>query len=300
MLSKKLIVIGGPTASGKTGVSIELAKHFNTIILSADSRQFYKEVGIGTAKPTLEEQDGVKHHFIDSHELTSPLSAGQFEKEALTILKQEFQKHNTIILVGGSGMFINALLFGIDEFPHDKEVRNKYNTILESEGIKVLQNELKEKDPEYFDEVDSMNPVRLIRALEIIELTNKKYSEQRKETHHQRNFESEIFVLNHDRQVLYERINDRVHQMIKAGLVEEVRSVQNLKHLQSLNTVGYKEMFQYFDGEIDLNRAIELIQQNSRRYAKRQITWFKRYENANWIEYSDKNQVVEEILKKLT
>lgn len=296
MSSKRLIVIGGPTASGKTGVSVELAKHFQTVIFSADSRQFYQEIGIGTAKPTLEEQSGIKHHFIDSHQLTSPLSAGQFEKEALALLEQEFENNDTIILVGGSGMFISALIHGIDEFPHDKELRQQLNDRLAAEGLEILQKELATKDATYYAEMDAHNPVRVIRALEIIELTGQKYSEQRIGKQWQRNFSTEMFVLNHDRQILYDRINQRVHQMMEDGLEAEVKSVNHLRDIQSLNTVGYKEMFQYFDQEIELDRAIELIQQNSRRYAKRQITWFKRYKDATWIDYTNNQDTVNQIL----
>lgn len=282
-MSKKLLVIQGPTASGKTALSIALAKHLGCEILSADSRQFYREVGIGTAKPSLEEQEGITHHFIDSHSLETPVSAAQFEKEGLAILEDLFKRNDCAILVGGSGLFIDALCDGLDDLPSDKSVQQKWESLFKSEGIEKLQNLVKDNDPSLYEQMDQQNPHRLIRALEIMELSGKTVSELRTHTHRERPFEIIRFVLEPDREILYKRINARVEEMIEQGLVEEVRSVAHLRHVQSLNTVGYKEIFSYFDGELDLDRAIEMIQQNTRRYAKRQLTWFRRNPNNIWI-----------------
>ena len=294
-MKKQLIVIEGPTASGKTGVSVELALRLKTIILSADSRQFYKEVSIGTAKPSIEEQKGIQHFFINSHLLKDEVSSAQFEKEALEILEKEFNNHDTIILTGGSGMFIDALCIGLDKIPSSKEMREEIQLEFDTNGLDILLKELKDKDPEYYAQVDKKNPMRIIRAIEAIRLSNEKYSDLRKKKPTPRPFEVKRFVLNHPREVLYDRINLRVDQMIEDGLIAEVQNVQHLRSLSSLNTVGYKELFSYFDGEISMNRAIELIKQNSRRYAKRQITWFKRHEESTWIDYSSLEEVVSTI-----
>lgn len=295
---KELIVIGGPTASGKTGLSISIAKSLNAPILSADSRQFYKEIKIGTAKPSLEEQDDVPHYFIDSHHLEDTVSSVRFEKEALQLLDKLFEKHNYVILVGGSGMFIDALLFGTDNLPKDEEIRAKLNEHYKNEGICFLLNQLKRKDPIYFDQVDKSNVPRIIRALEVIAITKKTFSEQRTGKKKIRNFHHNIFVIDHPREILYNRINSRVDQMMADGLVKEVESVKHLSHLQSLNTVGYKEIFSFLKNEFDKEEAVELIKRNSRRYAKRQITWFKRYENAHWLAYSNVKEMSAQILEK--
>lgn len=298
-MKKQLIVIEGPTASGKTGVSVELAQQLKTVILSADSRQFYKEIAIGTAKPTKEEQQGVKHYFIDSHSLKDEVTSAQFEKEALQVLEKEFENHEKIILVGGSGMFIDALCVGLDKIPSSKKVREQIQQEFEKNGLSPLLSELKEKDEEYFNQVDQQNPMRIIRAIEAIRISGKKYSELRQDKPSPRPFEVIRFVLNHPREILYDRINQRVDIMIEEGLIAEAQNVQHYRNLSSLNTVGYKELFDYFDGNISQNRAIELIKQNSRRYAKRQITWFKRHPEAIWIDYSSVDQVVRKILTDL-
>jgi tRNA dimethylallyltransferase len=282
---KKLIVIAGPTASGKTKLSVGLAKQLNCPIISADSRQFYKEMFIGTAKPSRDEMEGVQHYFIDSHSIQEPLTAGQYETEAIQLLEELFQVHDKVILVGGSGMFIDAVVFGTDRIPHSKEVRDKWNNIFETNGLPYLQEQLKEKDPEYYSEVDLKNPVRLIRALEVIEITNKKYSELRQSSV-QRDFNTIYFVIDHPRELLYERINTRVEQMIENGLVHEVKNLAEHKKTQPLNTVGYKEIFEYLNGSISLERALELIKKNTRNYAKRQTTWFKRVKSAIWLKFS--------------
>ena len=292
---KHLIVIEGPTASGKTSISVQLAKHFKTCILSADSRQFYKEIAIGTAKPSPEEQDGIKHYFIDSHNLEDEVTSAQYEKEALTILQDEFKSREIIILTGGSGMFIDALCIGLDNIPSSIELKTSIQGEFDLHGITPLLNELEQADLQYFNEVDKNNIPRVIRAIEAIRLTGKKYSELRKSKPKERPFEIHRFVLNHERQILYDRINKRVDTMVQEGLIEEAKSVEHLKHLTSLNTVGYKELFSFFNGEISKERAIELIKQNSRRYAKRQITWFKRHSESKWIDFQSIEQSIQDI-----
>jgi len=296
---KKLIVIAGPTASGKTDLSVELALSIDCPILSADSRQFYKELTIGSAKPNQKEMNGVKHYFIDSQSVNSPISAGQFEKLALTQLEEIFKQQDFAILVGGSGMFIDAVVNGLDPLPHSAAMREKWNDLHEQKGISFLLEELKKKDIDYYKSVDKSNPVRIIRALEIIDLTQKKYSEQRHRKAQKRTFESYYFVIDHPREVLYKRINERVMTMIEKGLIEEVRELIPLKHLQPLNTVGYKEIFKYFEGSFNRSEAIAEIQKNTRRYAKRQLTWFRRNKKAIWIPYSNVDYMIRFILEKV-
>ena len=308
---KKLLVIAGPTAVGKTALCTELAAYFDTEVLSADSRQFYKEMSIGTAKPTLQEmtfidKEGSKkiitHHFIDSHSIQTPLSAGQFEKQALSMIQKRFKdrniKNDVLILTGGSGLFIQAICDGFDEMPSiPKTLREKLNQELEEKGIEFLVAELEEKDAEYAKEADLHNPQRVIRALEIIRNTGKKYSEfrqqnaqnqkkQREQRKQELGFESIKVMLERPREELYERINQRVLQMIENGLVEEVKSLQNYAHLLPLKTVGYQEIFEYLDGTTDLQTAIAAIQQNTRRFAKRQLTWFRKDKEFIWVDVS--------------
>ena len=300
MSNKRLIVIAGPTASGKTSLAIRLAKHFNTCVLSADSRQFYREVAIGTAKPSLEEQDGVIHHFIDSHSLENPLSASIFAEEALIILTKIFQTTDTVILVGGSGLFIDALCVGLDKIPFNQEIRNQLNAELLQNGLDTLLLELYQKDPTYFTQVDRANTTRVIRALEVIRNTGNNFTFYvENNTKEQRDFESFYFIINHPREKLYARIEQRVDRMLVSGLLEEVKSVYHLAHLQTLNTVGYSELFRFLRGEISYETAILLIKQNTRRYAKRQLTWFRRYENAFWLTHTELDLQVEEVLKSL-
>ena len=296
---KNLVVIGGATASGKTGLSVALAKQLQCPILSADSRQFYKEVAIGTAKPSLEEQEGVPHYFIDSHSLENPVSSGAFEEEAIPLLDKLFEKHDNVILTGGSGLFIDAILYGIDDIPKDDQVKEHYINLEKEKGLAHLLEELEEKDPDYFQEVDKGNSHRVIRALEAIKCSGQKFSELRKNAKKVRNFNAYIFILDHPREVLYDRINQRVDIMVQDGLFEEVERVAHLKHLQSLNTVGYKEIFAYFNGESTKEECIELIKRNTRRYAKRQITWFKRYKEATWIPYTNMEKMTAFIRNKL-
>ena len=283
-----LIVLAGPTASGKTAAAIEVAKHFNTVVVSADSRQFYREMSIGTAKPSVEELTAVKHYFIDSLSITETYTAGDYEKQCLELLTELFKVHDVVVLAGGSGLFIKAVCEGFDEFPDaDPEVRNRLNNELDDKGLSYLQEKLKAADPEYYQRVDINNPQRVIRALEIFESTGKQYSSFRKSTGNKRPFRILKFGLNLPREVLYNRINYRVDIMVQQGLVDEARSLLPYRHLNALNTVGYSELFDYFDGKTDLQTAIALIKQNTRRFAKRQMTWFGKDKEIVWVDAGD-------------
>ncbi len=265
-------------------MAVALAKKINTVILSADSRQFYKETSIGTAKPSLEEQAGIKHYFIHSHSIHQPLTSAQFEKEALEILETEFRRYETIILVGGSGLFIDALCHGLDDVPHDENIKNQLNIEFETHGLEPLLIELEAKDPLFYAKVDLKNPVRIIRALEVIRITNKPFSSFLAFQSKKRPFDFQKFVIDLPREMLYDRINKRVDIMLENGLLQEVQELLEFQNLSALNTVGYAELFDYFNNKIPLKEAIELIKRNSRRYAKRQLTWFRRDEKAIWIQ----------------
>lgn len=291
---KRLIVITGPTACGKTKISVQLAKYLNTEIISCDSRQFYKEMSIGTAKPTKAEMNGVRHHFVDSHSIIDELNAGKFENLVLNLLNTLFKTHEEVILTGGSGLFIDAVVNGFDDMPKiSPDTRKSLNQIFEKEGIQPLFKQLKKLDPEYAKVVDSSNPKRIIRALEICLSNDKTYSELRTGQKAKRPFKVIKIVLDRPREELYERINKRVDIMMKQGLEKEVKSLIQHKHLNSLQTVGYKELFEYLDGQITQERAIELIKQNSRRYAKRQLTWFRRDESYHWINANDLDAILD-------
>ena len=285
---KTLIVVAGPTAVGKTAAAIELAKQLKTEIISADSRQFYREMSIGTAKPSVEELNAVKHHFIDSHSIIENFSVGDFEKQALQVLDDIFKTHDFALLVGGSGLYIKAVCEGFDELPTaPAEIRERLNREFEEKGITWLQGKLKIADPVYAAQVDMNNPQRLIRALEVTESTGQPFSSYRKSAINSRPFNIIKLGLNLPREVLYDRINRRVDDMISQGLVEEVRSLLPYRHLNALNTVGYSELFDYFDGKTDLNNAISLIKQNTRRFAKRQLTWFRKDKEMKWLDAGD-------------
>ncbi|RZF58157.1 tRNA (adenosine(37)-N6)-dimethylallyltransferase MiaA [Sphingobacterium corticibacterium] len=286
--TKRLIVVVGPTAVGKTTMGIALAKHFKTEIISADSRQFYKEMSIGTAKPDVNELTEAKHHFIDSHTIEEEYSAGDFERDALSLLDTLFEKHDVVVMVGGSGLFVRAVCEGLDDLPKAPAVvRERLNGIFERKGLESLQQKLKEVDPDYYHHADIHNPQRVIRALEVYEATGKPFSSYRVREMVERPFEIITVGLNMDRQMLYDRINLRVDMMIEKGLVNEVRSLLSYRNKPALLTVGYAEIFDFIDGEITLEEAIFRIKQNSRRYAKRQITWFKKYGNTVWFEPDD-------------
>lgn len=296
---KHLIVISGPTASGKTALSVALAKHLKTCVLSADSRQFYREISIGTAKPSTEEMDGIPHYFIDSHSLVDEVTAAQFEREGLQLLDTLFCERDVVVLTGGSGMFVDALCDGLDEIPTSKSIRNELQTAIDQGKMDELLIELKEKDPVYYAQVDLKNPVRVLRAIEVIRLTGQPYSILRKASPKKRPFQVHRFVIEHERTRLYERINQRVHVMMENGLLDEVKSVQHLRGLSSLNTVGYSELFDFLDRKTTIDEAISMIQQNSRRYAKRQITWLKRNPDAHWIPYTSTDEMLRQIEEKL-
>ena len=294
---RKLIVIQGPTASGKTKLAIQLAKILNAVVVSADSRQFYKEIQIGTAKPTLEEQEGVKHYFIDSHSIHSPVTSAQYEKEAIQLLNELFISTPFIVLVGGSGMFIDALCNGINEVPKNDLIKEQLNSELQTNGLPFLLSELKIKDEFYYQKVDKGNPLRVIRALEVIRSTGSTYSSfLDKNSIVKRDFETIKFVIDLPRDQLYERINLRVDHMICNGLLDEVKSVLEFKSLQSLNTVGYKELFSYLNSEIDFKEAVELIKKNTRNYAKRQLTWFRKDVRTIWLKKIATNEQLIEVL----
>lgn len=297
--NKQLIVIEGPTASGKTALAVALAKRFNTVIISADSRQFYKEISIGTAKPTLDEQAGIFHYMVDSHYLKDEISSATYAQEVNIILKDEFKNHDLLIMVGGSGMFIDAVCIGLDEIPKSDEIKLELTAQWEKEGLEPLLEELKEKDIVFFNEVDKGNPMRIIRALEAIRITGETFSKLRTKQEKKHSFEIKRFVINHPREILYERINRRVDIMLENGLIEEVKSVQHLKNLSSLRTVGYTEIFNYLAGITTLQTAVELIKQNTRRYAKRQLTWFRRHPDAIWLNNTETELMVEEIELRL-
>ena len=282
---KTLFVIAGPTASGKTAAAIQLAQHLKTVIVSADSRQFYREISIGTAKPSNEELSAVPHYFINSHSITEVVSAGDYEKQALALLDQLFKTNDEVILVGGSGLFIKAVCEGFDAFPDPTPgIREQLNQQFEEKGIEYLQEALKLADPEYYEQVDLNNPQRMIRALEVFESTGQPYSSFRKSTLNSRPFAVKKFGLTLPRDVLYQRINQRVDGMVAQGLIEEVSSLLPSRNLNALQTVGYSELFDYFDGKTSLETAIELIKQNTRRYAKRQMTWFAKDKEIIWLQ----------------
>lgn len=280
-----LIVIEGPTAVGKTAFAVALAKMLNTSVISADSRQFYKELKIGTAKPSVEEMEGVHHLLLGHLSIHDYYNVSRFEQEVLTLLPALFAENQYVILAGGSGLYIDAVCNGIDDFPDpDPELRSYLKGLLRDEGIEKLQNLLFKHDPEYYRSVDLMNPVRLQRALEVVLSTGKPYSELRAGQPKVRDFNIVKIGLNLPREVLFARIARRVDKMMDDGLLEEVRSLLPFRHLTALNTVGYKELFDYLDGNITLQQAVENIKTNTRRYAKRQLTWFKRDPEVKWVE----------------
>ncbi|WP_395803011.1 tRNA (adenosine(37)-N6)-dimethylallyltransferase MiaA [Daejeonella sp.] len=283
-MNKTLIIIAGPTAIGKTALAIKLAQYYKTEIISADSRQFYKEMSIGTAKPSIEELKAAKHHLIDSHSVLNQFNAGDFEKESIKIINDLFINHNEVIMVGGSGLFINAVCYGFDPLPvASEEVREKLNKQFVENGITFLQDKLKTVDPEYFAQVDLNNPQRIIRALEVYQSTGKTYSSLRTNNKKQRPFNIIKIGLNDDREELYQRINLRVDEMVINGLFEEVESLKTYQHLNALNSVGYSEIFDFLDGKYSRDEAIEKIKQNTRRFAKRQLTWFNKSDDIKWF-----------------
>ncbi|TKD65855.1 tRNA (adenosine(37)-N6)-dimethylallyltransferase MiaA [Flavobacterium sp. ASW18X] len=286
MKNKTVIAIVGPTAIGKTRTAISIAKHLNTEIISADSRQFYKEMCIGTAVPTAEELASAPHHFIQHKSINEPYSVGDFERDAIKKIQELFTTHNTVVVVGGSGLYVDAILYGLDEFPTIAEsVRKELNETLEKEGISTLQDLLKEKDPNYHQRVDIHNPHRIIRALEVCIGTGKPYSEFLKREKKTRPFNHILIGLEADRKIIYDRINRRVDLMLEMGQLEEVQQLLPFKGLNALQTVGYRELFAYLEGNFSLEDAIEEIKKNTRRFAKRQLTWYRKNKEICWIPF---------------
>ena len=288
MHSKPLLIcVVGPTAIGKTALAIKIANHFSTEIISADSRQFYKEMNIGTAVPNPEELKAAKHHFIQNKSIFDTYSVGSFEKEAILLLKELFENNSIIVMVGGSGLYVDAVVKGLDEFPKvSQEIRNTLNKDLEEKGIEFLQEELKEKDPTYYQKVDLQNHHRVIRALEVCRSQSLPYSSFLKSENKTREFDTLFIGLQADRQLVYSRINQRVDMMIQEGLLEEAKDLLPYKNLNALQTVGYRELFDYFEGNTSKEEAIEEIKKNTRRFAKRQGTWFRKNEKINWYNFT--------------
>lgn len=292
--TKTLVVVVGPTAIGKTSLAIALANFYKTEIISADSRQFFSEMNIGTAKPSKEELAAAKHHFINSHSINTLFSTGDFELEALKLMEELFHSHDVLVMVGGSGLYIDSVCKGLDQLPDiDLNIREQLNRQFATEGISPIQNKLQEVDPEYFAKVDQSNPQRMIRGLEVFLSTGEKLSSFLTANKKSRPFNILKIGLNANRALVYERINKRVDVMMEAGLLDEVKALMPYRHLNALNTVGYSELFDYLDGKTDLSSAIAMIKQNTRRFAKRQLTWFRRDENTTWFESGDTEKIID-------
>ena len=301
MKTNYLLSIVGPTAIGKTALSIRLAQHFNTEIISADSRQFYKEMHIGTATPTLAELESAPHHFIQHISIEDDYNVGTFEKDAIALLKQLHQNHQVVIMVGGSGLFVNAVINGLDEFPKiDPIVREELNTRLEKDGLESLQFQLKKLDSKAFASIAIDNPHRVIRALEVCIGSHRAYSSFLGANKTTRDFKTISIGLTAERSTIYDRINQRVDHMITEGLLDEVKTLRSKQHLNALNTVGYKELFKYLDNEWTLDMAISEIKKNTRRFAKRQMTWFKKNKEILWFDYNtDVQNIIETIERQI-
>jgi tRNA dimethylallyltransferase len=292
--NKLLIVIAGPTAVGKTDVSLNLAKALGTEIVSCDSRQFYREMNIGTAVPSAEELAMVPHHFIGHLSIHDRYDVSRFENDAIALLDQLFRKHQMVVMTGGSGLYINAVCQGFDDLPDpEPELRIELQTLLDTEGIGVLQSLLLELDPEYHKKVDLQNPNRLLRALEVCRLTGQPYSGLRRGYKKERRFQVLKIALNRERKDLFNRIEKRTEHMIACGLADEVKNLLPYRHLNALNTVGYKELFEYFAGNCSLDQAIEKIKTNTRRYAKRQLTWFNKDPEYVYLHPEHENEIHE-------
>ena len=299
-MSKTLIVIAGATGSGKTDLSINIALHYRAPIISTDSRQFYRGIPIGTAQPDAEQLQAVEHHFIASHDLTQDFNCGAYEQEALQRIEELFQEHDFIVAVGGSGLYIKALCDGMDDLPEvDAELREQLMNDMKQHGVDAMAERLRLLDPAYYEVVDRKNPARVLRALEVCIGTGIPYSSLRTGEKRTRPFNIIKIATNMDRALLYERIDRRVDIMVEQGLEQEARSVYHLRKLNSLQTVGYREFFDYFDGTISREEAIELIKRNSRRYAKRQLTWFRRDAEFEWFNPSEKEKIIEYIDAKV-
>ena len=290
---KTLIVLVGPTASGKTDIAISLARHFNTEVISADSRQFYREIPIGTATPSKDQLKKVKHHFIGHLSVKQEYNVSRFERDVLNLLAELFKTKDTVIMTGGSGLYINGVCKGIDELPDpDPQLRSGLDKLFQDEGIVALQEKMTILDSEYFEIVDRSNPKRLMRAIEVCLQTGMTYTALRQNQPKKRDFRIIKIGLEVARPILAERINERANEMLESGWMEEARSVHHLKHFNSLNTVGYKELFDYFDGNWDFDTAIEKIKTNTRRYAKRQMTWFRKDSDITWFKPEEVGEMI--------
>ncbi|RYY08312.1 MAG: tRNA (adenosine(37)-N6)-dimethylallyltransferase MiaA [Sphingobacteriaceae bacterium] len=290
---KTLIAVCGPTAAGKTAIAVKLAGYFKTEIISADSRQFYREMEIGTAKPAPEELDLIPHHFINSHSIQDKISVADFEQAAFQKIEDLFQLHNVVLVVGGSGLFLQAIYQGLDNLPEvSADEREKWNALYQKFGLNFLQEQLQVYDPEYYKQVDLQNPQRIIRALEVSSSNGKPFSSFLTKTKKQRPFKIIKLGINPERLVLYNQINLRVDEMVKKGLIKEALQLQPYQHLNALNTVGYKELFEAFDKNIPVKEAIEKIKQNTRNFAKRQITWFKKDNEIVWFNSAELDPIL--------
>lgn len=294
MQNKKILIcIVGPTAIGKTALSIKIANHFSTEIISADSRQFYKEMNIGTAVPSTKELKSVKHHFIQNKSIFEDYNVGSFEKDAIQILANLFKMNPITVMVGGSGLYVDAIIKGLDQFPEvSQEIRIALNNDYKKLGIEFLQEELKQKDPTYYHKVDLQNHHRIIRALEVCRSQKIPYSSFLKSENKTREFETIFIGLQAERFLVYDRINLRVDMMIDKGLIEEAKELLPHKTLNALQTVGYKELFKHFEGSTTKEEAIEEIKKNTRRFAKRQVTWFLKNEKINWFDYTTEASII--------
>lgn len=303
MPSKSLIVIVGPTAVGKTSLSIGLAQRFKTEVISADSRQVFKEISIGTAKPTLEEMQGIPHHFIGSHSIHEKYNAGKFEQEAVALITRLFRKYDVLIMTGGSGLYVDAVCKGFDELPEsDEKTRKELNDIFKNKGTEALQRLLKKYDLEYFRKADLNNPHRLIRAIEVSMISGKPYTSFRKNTPVKRDFKIIKIGLDMDREALYKKIDLRVDQMMKGGFLEEVKKIIfnfQFSIPNSLNTVGYKELMGYLEGKYTLEESVGLIKKNTRNFAKRQLTWFRKDKEIKWFDPSHQKEIINYLGKSL-
>lgn len=295
-----LLVLLGPTGIGKTEISFELARHFKAPIVSSDSRQIYRELPIGTAAPTSEEQNQIKHYFIATRSIFDSYNAGDYEQDALVLLAELFKNQDVVMLVGGSMMYIDAVCKGFDEMPSvDDDTRYYWQRLYAERGLEYIQEELKKRDFQYYQQVDLMNYQRVLHALEICSMTGKPYSSFRKGTVKERDFNIIKIGLNRPREELYDRINKRVDVMMKDGLLEEATRLYPHKHLNALNTVGYKELFEYMDGSCSLDEAVQNVKKDSRRYAKRQLTWFRNDEEINWFHPDEVDEVIAFVENKL-
>jgi tRNA dimethylallyltransferase len=300
MPEKNLIVLLGPTAVGKTDLSVILAKKLGAEIISADSRQFYKGLEIGTAAPTDEILSEVKHHYIGCFDIEYNYDIFEFEKDVIELLKKLFINHNNMILTGGSGLYIDAVCNGVDELPDaDEEIRTELKKNLYENGIESLRSQLKKLDPDYYNTVDISNPARLIRAIEVCIVTGMPYSKLRKSFNKVRDFNIIKIGLNRTREDLYERINQRVDNMIELGLYSEAQNFFPFRNCNALNTVGYKELFDHFEGKTSFEEAVEKIKTNTRRYAKRQLTWFRRDKSIVWFHPNEMDDIIEFICNKI-